>query len=108
MKFDLDTLLSSAGAMLKVPLFLGMFLIVRGVPALVLYRGSSVPAIEWRSHCCARPSSRSSSPSPRWPSRPAHALVDVGCARRRGHDLDAGVPARGAAVAAPGARAAAR
>jgi Kef-type K+ transport system membrane component KefB len=38
MKFDLDTLLSSAGAMLKVPLFLGMFLIVRGVPALVLYR----------------------------------------------------------------------
>jgi Kef-type K+ transport system membrane component KefB len=38
MKFDLDTLLSSAGAMLKVPLFLGMFLIVRGLPALVLYR----------------------------------------------------------------------
>ena len=38
MKFDLDTLVSSAGAMLKVPLFLGMFLIVRGVPALVLYR----------------------------------------------------------------------
>jgi Kef-type K+ transport system membrane component KefB len=38
MKFDLDTLLSSAGAMLKVPLFLGMFLLVRGVPALVLYR----------------------------------------------------------------------
>ena len=38
MKFDLDTLLSSAGAMLKVPLFLGMFLIVRGVPALVFYR----------------------------------------------------------------------
>jgi Kef-type K+ transport system membrane component KefB len=38
MKFDLDTLLSSAGAMLKVPLFLGMFLLVRGLPALVLYR----------------------------------------------------------------------
>jgi Kef-type K+ transport system membrane component KefB len=38
MKFDLDTLVSSAGAMLKVPLFLGMFLLVRGVPALVLYR----------------------------------------------------------------------
>jgi Kef-type K+ transport system membrane component KefB len=38
MKFDLDTLVSSAGALLKLPLFLGMFLIVRGVPALLLYR----------------------------------------------------------------------
>jgi Kef-type K+ transport system membrane component KefB len=38
MKFDLDTLVSSVGAMLKVPLFLGMFLLVRGVPVLVLYR----------------------------------------------------------------------
>jgi Kef-type K+ transport system membrane component KefB len=38
MKFDLDTLVSSAGAMLKVPLFLGLFLLVRGLPALVLYR----------------------------------------------------------------------
>jgi Kef-type K+ transport system membrane component KefB len=39
MNFDLDSLLSSAGAMLKVPLFLGMFLLVRGTPALLLYRG---------------------------------------------------------------------
>ncbi len=38
MKFDLDELLSSASAMLKVPLFLGMFLVVRGLPALLLYR----------------------------------------------------------------------
>lgn len=38
MKFDLDTLVSSASALLKLPLFLGMFLVVRGVPALVLYR----------------------------------------------------------------------
>jgi Kef-type K+ transport system membrane component KefB len=38
MKFDLDTLVSSASAALKVPLFLGMFLLVRGIPALTLYR----------------------------------------------------------------------
>jgi Kef-type K+ transport system membrane component KefB len=38
MKFDLSTLVSSADAFLKLPLFLGLFLLVRGVPALVLYR----------------------------------------------------------------------
>jgi Kef-type K+ transport system membrane component KefB len=38
MKFDLDTLVSSVGAMLKLPLFVGMFLLVRGVPAMLLYR----------------------------------------------------------------------
>jgi Kef-type K+ transport system membrane component KefB len=35
--FDLDSLLSSVGALLKVPLFLALFLIVRGAPALLLY-----------------------------------------------------------------------
>ena len=39
MDFDLDSLLSSVGALLKVPLFLALFLVVRGVPALLLYRG---------------------------------------------------------------------
>jgi Kef-type K+ transport system membrane component KefB len=39
MNFDLDALTSSVGAMLKVPLFLGLFLIVRGLPAMLLYRG---------------------------------------------------------------------
>jgi Kef-type K+ transport system membrane component KefB len=39
MDFDLDSLLSSAGALLKVPMFLALFLVVRGVPALLLYRG---------------------------------------------------------------------
>ena len=39
MNFDLDSLLSSVGALLKLPLFLALFLIVRGVPALALYRG---------------------------------------------------------------------
>ncbi|MGH2991921.1 MAG: cation:proton antiporter [Solirubrobacterales bacterium] len=39
MDFDLDSLLSSAGALLEVPLFLALFLIVRGTPALLLYRG---------------------------------------------------------------------
>jgi Kef-type K+ transport system membrane component KefB len=39
MAFDIDSLLSSAGAILKVPMFLALFLLVRGIPALLLYRG---------------------------------------------------------------------
>jgi Kef-type K+ transport system membrane component KefB len=39
MAFDLDALLDSTRALLMVPLFLVLFLVVRGVPALVLYRG---------------------------------------------------------------------
>jgi Kef-type K+ transport system membrane component KefB len=38
MEFDVDALTGSAGAALKVPLFLALFLVVRGVPALLLYR----------------------------------------------------------------------
>src|SRR3954447_16343430 len=38
MAFNLDALTSSAGAMLKVPMFVCLFLVVRGVPALLLYR----------------------------------------------------------------------
>jgi Kef-type K+ transport system membrane component KefB len=38
MNFDLDALLSSVGAVLELGLFLGLFLVVRGLPALVLYR----------------------------------------------------------------------
>ena len=37
--FDLDALLASASALLKVPLFLALFLVVRGAPAMLLYRG---------------------------------------------------------------------
>jgi Kef-type K+ transport system membrane component KefB len=36
--FDLDAL-GSASTLLKVPLFLALFLVVRGTPALLLYRG---------------------------------------------------------------------
>jgi len=39
MNFDLDALGASTSAMLKLPLFLGLFLVVRGAPALLLYRG---------------------------------------------------------------------
>lgn len=39
MKFDLEALTSAPSTMLRVPVFLAMFLVVRGVPALVLYRG---------------------------------------------------------------------
>jgi Kef-type K+ transport system membrane component KefB len=38
MQFDLNALTASAAAMLKLPLFIALFLVVRGVPALVLYR----------------------------------------------------------------------
>jgi Kef-type K+ transport system membrane component KefB len=37
-KFDLDALFSSVGTVLKLPLFLGLFLVVRGVPAMLMYR----------------------------------------------------------------------
>ena len=39
MTFNLDALGQSVGAALKVPLFLFLFLVVRGTPALLLYRG---------------------------------------------------------------------
>jgi Kef-type K+ transport system membrane component KefB len=38
MALELAALTSSVGALLKLPLFLGLFLVVRGLPALVLYR----------------------------------------------------------------------
>jgi Kef-type K+ transport system membrane component KefB len=40
MNFDLEALTSSAGELAKVPLFLALFLVVRGLPALLLYRGA--------------------------------------------------------------------
>jgi Kef-type K+ transport system membrane component KefB len=39
MNFDLDALTGSADAVLKMLLFLCLFLVVRGTPALLLYRG---------------------------------------------------------------------
>ncbi|HKH23599.1 MAG TPA: cation:proton antiporter [Solirubrobacterales bacterium] len=39
MDFDIDALTGSTEAALKVPLFLALFLLVRGAPALLLYRG---------------------------------------------------------------------
>jgi Kef-type K+ transport system membrane component KefB len=38
MKFDLDAMVSNPSALLKLPLFLALFAVVRGLPALVLYR----------------------------------------------------------------------
>src|SRR5215204_1288203 len=38
MAFDLDALTSSVTALLKVPMFVCLFLVVRGIPALLLYR----------------------------------------------------------------------
>jgi Kef-type K+ transport system membrane component KefB len=39
MDIDLEALVSSARALIELPVFLGLFLLVRGLPALVLYRG---------------------------------------------------------------------
>ena len=39
MAFDLDALTSSTEAALKMVMFVGLFLVVRGIPALLLYRG---------------------------------------------------------------------
>jgi Kef-type K+ transport system membrane component KefB len=39
MAFNATALISSTSAMLKLPMFLALFLIVRGTPALLLYRG---------------------------------------------------------------------
>jgi Kef-type K+ transport system membrane component KefB len=36
--FDINALVTSTGALLKLPMFLGLFLVVRGLPALLLYR----------------------------------------------------------------------
>jgi Kef-type K+ transport system membrane component KefB len=38
LKFDLSALTAEASSLLKVPLFLALFLVVRGIPALLLYR----------------------------------------------------------------------
>ena len=38
MQFDIDALTSSASTLLRLPLFLVLFLVVRGIPALLLYR----------------------------------------------------------------------
>ena len=39
MAFDLDALTGSAEAVLKMVMFVALFLVVRGIPALLLYRG---------------------------------------------------------------------
>ena len=39
MAFDVDELLTTSTALLKLPLFVVLFLVVRGIPALLLYRG---------------------------------------------------------------------
>jgi len=40
MKFDLDALTSSGEAVAKLAMFVALFLIIRGAPALLLYRGA--------------------------------------------------------------------
>jgi Kef-type K+ transport system membrane component KefB len=44
MTLDLAALVGSTRALLELPIFLGLFLVVRGLPALLLYRGVLAPA----------------------------------------------------------------
>jgi Kef-type K+ transport system membrane component KefB len=46
MQFDLDALLEDPSSFLRLPLFLGLFLLVRGLP-MVLYRGELAPGRRW-------------------------------------------------------------
>ncbi|MEZ5249638.1 MAG: cation:proton antiporter [Ilumatobacteraceae bacterium] len=52
-RFDLEALFDPI-ELLKVPLFLALFLLVRGAPALVLYRGRLARPGCVRSRCCSR------------------------------------------------------
>jgi Kef-type K+ transport system membrane component KefB len=44
LRFDLQALLSSQSALLQLPMFLGLFLVVRGLPALLARRELDVPS----------------------------------------------------------------
>jgi len=44
MKLDVAALVGSARALIELPVFLGLFLLVRGLPALLLYRDVLSPA----------------------------------------------------------------
>ena len=64
--FDLDSLLESTSTMLRVPIFLGLMLLVRGVPALFVYKGLlSMRGAHARSCSCSPPPCRCWSSSPR-------------------------------------------
>ena len=45
--FNLDAVLTSTGGLVRVPLFLALFLLCRGLPALLFYRGCSTAAGAW-------------------------------------------------------------
>jgi Kef-type K+ transport system membrane component KefB len=47
MKFDVGALFSSAGTFLRLPLFLALFLFVRGLPVFVLYRKAIPGSDRW-------------------------------------------------------------
>lgn len=46
MKFDVDSFVDEPATLLRVPVFLGLFLVVRGLPALLLYRHELASRIE--------------------------------------------------------------
>jgi len=57
-KFDLHTLLSSPISLLMVPVFLILFLFVRGLPAMLLYRRDLDRAERVPLRCCPQPGCR--------------------------------------------------
>ncbi|MCU0267770.1 MAG: cation:proton antiporter [Acidimicrobiales bacterium] len=47
MRFDVEALFGSASALARVPVFLALFLVVRGLPALLVYRDVLAPRARW-------------------------------------------------------------
>lgn len=45
MNFDVDALFESVGTLVRVPVFLALFLVVRGIPAYVVYRSVLAPRV---------------------------------------------------------------
>ena len=100
-EFDLAAL-GSVGAIAKLVMFFALFLIVRGAPALLLYRGvlgaRDRAALAFYSRDRAAAGRRDHDAGDR---DRAHARLDRGRAGRRGDALDPRLPLRRAGAAAP-------
>ena len=101
MRLDIDALFASASGVAKLLLFFVLFLVVRGTPALLLYRGV-LPLKEDRMALALFSATQLplvvAITTDRRPGRP-HALIDRGRARRRRGALDPRRPAPRAAHA---------
>ena len=94
MAFNVDELFSNPIALLKLPLFVALFLVVRGVPAMLLYRGVLPLRDRERARRLLRnrAAARGGDHDAR-AERRRHAGVHRLRARRGGHHLHPGLPA---------------